>query len=162
MSEPLGRFERIRLTKPKRVIDASVILEIGFEEDHACINYVKKAGYDYQAFITVPLLGEVVLGVASKLQDNPLIKDKVFDLVTDLIQRGRLQIIPHNASSEELFQNLRNSVSVIPKDDLLHIAEIVTSGFGEFVTIDRKINKDSIKGILQEKFKLEIINPKQM
>ena len=158
----LGKFERIRLTKPKRVIDASVILEIGFEEDNACINYIKKAGYDYQAFITLPLLGETVLGVVSRFPNNPSIKDRVFDFVTDLIQKERLKIIPHDASSEELFRSLQNSLSIIPKDDLLHIAEILTAGFREFVTIDTKISKDSAKYVLQERFKLKVINPKQM
>ena len=161
MDEPLGKFERIRLTKPKRVIDASVILEIGFEEDNACINYLKKAGYDYQAFITVPLLGEVTLKIISKFSDNPSIKEKIFDLVTDLINTERLQIIPHNISSDELFKDLKNSLSIIPRDDLLHIAEILTSEFREFITIDTKITTDPAKRVLQERFKLKITNPKQ-
>lgn len=161
MNELLGRFERIRLTKPKRVIDASVILETVFETDFCCTNYIKNAGFDYQAFITVPLLGEVALKIISKLSSDPPTKEKVFDLVADLINTGRLKIIPHNISSYELFQSLQNSLSIIPRDDLLHIAEIITSGFQELVTIDTKINKDSAKHVLQEKFKLKIINPRQ-
>ena len=161
MDEVLGKFERIRLTKPKRVIDASVILETVFETDFCCTNYIKNAGFDYQAFITIPLLGETILKIISKLSKAPLIKEKVFDLVSDLIQSERLHIIPHNTSSDEIFRNLQISLSIIPRDDLLHIAEIITSGFNEFVTIDTKISKDSAKRVLHEQFKLKVINPKQ-
>ena len=161
MDEVLGKFERIRLTKPKRVIDASVILETVFETDFCCTNYIKNACFDYQAFITMPLLGETILKIISKLSKAPLIKEKVFDLVSDLIQGGRLHIIPHNTSSDEIFRNLQISLSIIPRDDLLHIAEIITSGFNEFVTIDTKISKDSAKRVLHEQFKLKVINPKQ-
>ena len=67
MKELLSKFDRIRLTKPKMVVDASVILETVFETDFCCTNYIKGAGFDYQAFITIPLLGETVLKIISNL-----------------------------------------------------------------------------------------------
>lgn len=153
----LSRFDRIRLTKPKRVIDASIFLETIEEKQPICAKYLGKASYDYIAHVTIPIFGEIFLGIA-RLPDDSL-REKAFKFILELVKEKRVDVIPIQKDRDKFIPELLDCVSKIPIDDLTHISNIINAGFKEFVTIDQKINQDNIKQVLQERFELKIINP---
>lgn len=143
-----------------RVIDACVFLETIEEKEPICTTYLSKAGFDYRAYITIPLVGEIFLG-ASRISDD-LLREKVSHFIFELLEKKKIEIIAIQKDRDQFIQELLNFASIIPIDDLSHISNLLSAGFSEFVTIDQKIQNKKIKQVLSERYKLKIIHPKEI
>lgn len=167
--EELNRFQRVLRMKKCVVIDASVILASGvptFKESIPCQRYLKKINKQYRAFITKPIMGEL-LNELCEINDTNLSND-AYNFTKELLKE--FIFIPHMHLNDNDLNLLNNYFSVIPKDDRLHIAHVCEANRDwvpkqkdtnklSFATIDRKIVDETTIRLIQGRLGLEIINP---
>ena len=166
----LSSFERRVLTKPWVVIDSSIILAAGApgfpNKQIQCVKYLNKANKEYQPFITKPIMGEL-LRELTKLKDMNLSLN-AFQFVREIILS--FKYIPHMHLDQNDVDFLSNKFSIIPYDDMLHIAHICKANKEwaknhgapsniSFATIDSKITDLDIRRYLSSRLGIQIINP---
>ena len=170
--EEFSSFERRVQTKPWVVIDSSIILAAGapgFSRQIQCMRYLNKSNKEYQAYITKPIMGEL-LKELSEMKDINLAMS-AFEFIRNMIIK--FKYIPHMHLDQDCINTLRNHFSIIHPDDRLHIAHVYTAnkkwarekeapGDIRFATIDNKIVQPDTIRYLKLRLGVEIINPSSL
>jgi predicted nucleic acid-binding protein len=162
--DSLNSFEKRMLTRPSRVIDASVILEAFNEakfcaKEMPCNKFLDKAGYEYRPYITHSLLGEVLRNICFKVTNKEL-QLQYCEYVIDFAINRNVQMIEMSSYRDKYLEEFKQMITFIPVNDLIHLSNMLAGGFNEFVTIDEKMNGENIRHILQQNWKIKIINPR--
>lgn len=153
-------------------IDSSIILEIIFENEEKCKQYLNTIGYKSknQGLLTIPILGETFANLllkSSQTIEDP-IKRKIFiqsavdfldDIILDLLLRGRLIISKLEKSDYQFVSKIQELDYKITGDDAFHLSSAINKQCRRFVTIDKDLLHDTFRAHVREEFGLTITAP---
>ena len=163
MSAALGKktmpnaFRRRAAVKPRRVIDACVIIAAPVEQNAACSDYLTGLGVQHHGFLTHALVGEVVQGMYKHTETA--LRLSLYRYFDNLLLAGLLSILPVREISHEEVARLRANLPFLSLADAVHLAETLEQGFLEFVTIDRELTNRRNRERLSE-LGLKIVVPR--
>ena len=153
-------------------IDASIILGTIFEEEENCSFYLRNLGYKLHntGILTVPLIGEIFanlfLKVSERIKDpserKALIQHAVdfFDeSIIHLLQEERLVIVSLRKEDLHYFSRIKEIDYDISDSDAFHVSCAIASHCQRFVTLDKKLLKDSFRSTMTKEFSLVITSP---
>jgi len=131
-------FRRRAAVKPRRVIDACVLIASLMRDIPGCAQYLAGLTVQHHGYITHALLGEVWYGTVNHVRDA-FVRQRLYQYVDGLFAEQRLHMLPLVRVSPELVGSFRTLLPFLSEDDALHLAEARTHGFSDFVTTDEEL-----------------------
>ncbi len=153
-------------------IDSSIVLEIIFQNEEKCKQYLNTVGYKSKnaALLTISILGEILTNLFLKASEtvDDQIKRKVLiqnavdfldDTILDLLPRKRLFISKIEKNDHAFVQRIQELDYKITDDDAFHLSCAINNHCQRFVTIDKDLLNDTFQENMQREFGLRIISP---
>lgn len=167
MHKKKSRQKRIlEKTKPKHVLDACVLFGI-FDDDketrEICQKYLGGLGHKFNGFVSIPVLGEIMLKISTKVGDEQL-RLKILDYIRILFNEKQLKIITIPKKIECKREDLHRLHRNLPHDDSCHLSHALHHGLRNFVTIDKKLvgeEQTITNKKINEQLRLRIMHPSE-
>jgi len=152
------RLKRKWTNLPKHHIDASVVLELLFEQDHAndCTTYLNRAGYKYRCVLTAPVLGEITKNIIINALDD-IFRENAFVSLLMLIEKRRIEIYTPKIDAIETIKSLVDIDSRFRFMDALHLAAAINNNATVFATLDTGFNVE-----VGRRFNIKVRHPREL
>jgi len=152
-----SKIDKKRQNLPLHHIDTCIILEVLFEGDdyESCKNYLNRVGYNYRGTLSIPVLGEIFMGLISKLE-NETDKENAFRIANMLIDKRKMDFSSPQFKTYSIIDKIKSSESRVEPMDALNLAAAISDGANVFVTFDSTFlgNKK-----IETEFKIKIKHP---
>ena len=142
---------------PLHHIDACIFLEVllGGDDYESCKNYLNRVGYNYRGTLSIPVLGEVFMGLISKLEAETD-KEKAFSIANMLIDNRKIDFSSPQFKTYSVIDKIKSIETGVEPMDALNLAAAISDCAKVFVTFDGTLlgNKK-----LENEFKIKIKHP---